>query len=455
MQESAIVSAVLLVSFVFSALPRAEALTTDVFPDLAGRWFRNREAVQYLKTKKVMEGYDDGTFKPDQPINRAEFLKIVFAAKGSEPVPGVACFKDIDPTLWYAPYVCAAKRRGIVSGYSDDTFRPEQTINTAEAMKIMLSAYKGEMEAARREDWFEPYADYLAKNDILKPHAYIAWAPLTRLKAADLLWRVLVFEEDHKNPNDSAGCGTVARTVQTNVMMNGIRREFLLTIPRGASNRTPAPLIVAFHGRTNDNAMVRSYYGLDRQFDDAYIAYPAALKKPNGSFSWSDPNDKASSIRDLAFFDAIVETLADKYCINMDQIYTVGHSLGAWMANTVACMRGDVVRASATVGGDSVFATCTGPTAGFIAHNPKDMLASFAATEKARDKRIETNGCMKTSQKSEPEALSCVKYDGCTENPVLFCAHHIDTDEHGTYYPHTWPENTAQYIKNFFDDLSN
>jgi polyhydroxybutyrate depolymerase len=69
----------------------------------------------------------------------------------------------------------------------------------------------------------------------------------------------------------------------------------------------------------------------------------------------------------------------------MDRITVVGHSLGAWMANTIACVRGDVVMASATVAGDSVNTTCTGPAAAMIIHNPKDNLAPFSGAAKDSD----------------------------------------------------------------------
>ena len=108
------------------------------------------------------------------------------------------------------------------------------------------------------------------------------------------------------------------------------------------------PLIVAFHGRTNSNEQVRSYYRLDREITDAFIVYPAALSNGNGTFSWSDGTNKPSEFRDIAFFDAIVERLSKEYCIDMERIFVVGHSLGAWFSNSLACVRGDVIRASAT-----------------------------------------------------------------------------------------------------------
>jgi len=61
----------------------------------------------------------------------------------------------------------------------------------------------------------------------------------------------------------------------------------------------------------------------------------------------------------------------------MDKIYVVGHSLGARFTNTLACARGDIIRAIGSVGGSITPNNCSGPVATIIMHNPKDNLASF------------------------------------------------------------------------------
>jgi len=181
---------------------------------------------------------------------------------------------------------------------------------------------------------------------------------------------------------------------------------------------------------------VRSYYGLDRAADDAIVVYPAALDNGKGSFSWTGPDDVKGFPNDVLFFDAIVERLANQYCIDMDRIYVVGHSLGAWMANSVACLRGDVVRASATVGGDSIFTACNGPAAAFIMHNPDDNLSSFTGAERLRDMRLQTNACEMESKPVSPEEFLCQEYKCDGGNTVVWCPHEIDEDEDGTVYPH-------------------
>jgi len=438
------------------ALPNhVSAEEAHVFPDMTRSWFRYREAVETLHEQDVIAGYPDGTFGPRKTVNRAELLKIIFKARGgSEPVEGERCFNDVPGGAWFAPYVCAAKRRGIVQGYEDGTFKPEQPVNYAEAIKIVLLAYGKDITERPGKEWYEAYTAEMDKTEVLPRWSYLPWTELNRERAADMILRFVELEEDRIEPNLSAGCGKAARDVQTTLTVGGNERSFLLTVPTSHSPRDPSPLIVAFHGRTNSNEKVRSYYGLDREANDYFIAYPAAMQRDTGTFYWSNPGEKLSELQDIAFFDAMVKTIGENYCIDMNRIYTVGHSLGAWMANSVACARGGVVRASGTVGGDSVIAPCNGPSSAFIMHNPHDTLASFASTERARDLRTEQNACGTRNEETRPEAFKCTLYNECDGgNEVVWCPHEVDEDRHGAFYPHQWPDGTAEAIVDFFEDL--
>jgi len=419
-------------------------------------WYGYQESVAYLKDKGSIGGYPDGLFHPKDTVNRAEFLKLVFRSKGSTEPVTEDCFADVPADAWYAPFVCAAKRRGIVSGYavgSRRIFKPEQPIIFAEAIKMAVLAYGNEIAERQGEQWYQPYVDVLDERKILAAWSYIPWAPITRERAADLIARFVRHDEDRAIPNLSPGCGKTARSPLQTLSVGGRERTYLLTAPRTADPPAPVPLIIAFHGRTNGNEQVRSYFGLDRAAPNDYIAYPAGIANGNGGYSWSDPGDKASQLRDFAFFDAIVQEIGDSACIDLDRIFVVGHSLGAWFANSIACARGGVVRGSATVGGSTTMNTCAGPSAAMIINNPKDALSPQATAETMRDIRLAENTCSAQSQKADPASLSCMLYSGCALNPVVFCPHTIDRDYQGTYYPHTWPPGTAEAMVKFFGDL--
>lgn len=445
-------AAIVIAAILIGGTPVPSDAATAPFPDMDRSWYRYNEAVDWLKDRDIIAGHPDGTFKPKDTINRAELLKIAMETRDEKYTrPKRRCLSDVAPRVWYAPYVCAAKDKGIINGYSNGTFRPDDPVNFAEAIKIILLARGKRITEAKGKQWYEPYVQELDEHDVLAEHSYLPWAPLTRERAADLLWRVMKHEQDASwSPRQSPGCDTPG-TVATAVTVNGIKRSFLLTTPSGSG---PHRLIVAFHGRTNSNSQVRSYMRLDRTITDAYIAYPAALPNGNNSYSWNDPGNRPDDTRDIALFDAIVEQIADHACIDMDNISVVGHSLGAWMANTVACVRGDVVRASATLGGDMAFTDCSGPAAAFIAHHPDDNLAPYAGSVRVREHRAEANMCPWTTENVGPSLFHCEQHVGCPgSNDIWFCPHSQDIDERGKFYPHTWPRETASVIKSFLDSL--
>lgn len=167
---SAAVLAVLAIGLLPTALAQTATTTTTSgtqtsapFPDVDSTYV-NADAIEYLKTQGVIQGYPDGTYKPAAEINRAEFTKIVMGSLDPTPT-GKNCFPDVK-TEWFAPYVCEAKSRGIIAGYEDGTFKPDATINFSEASKIIVNAY-GVSGGESGGQWFKPYVTALeSKKDI-------------------------------------------------------------------------------------------------------------------------------------------------------------------------------------------------------------------------------------------------------------------------------------------------
>lgn len=158
--------------------------------------------------------------------------------------------------------------------------------------------------------------------------------------------------------------------------------------------------------------------------------------------------------RDVAVFDQLLKEFSENYCIDLDRVYVVGHSLGSWFTNSLACVRGDVIRASGSLGGGTTQNTCSGPVAAITMHNPKDDLSPFSDGIKARDLHLAQNACgLKTVDYSSPEKAHCVEYTDCTSGaPVVWCPHTEDRSW-GDYYPHGWPKWTGSEIWKFFQSL--
>lgn len=430
----------------------------SVFQDISGHAYER--SIQYLYNRGVLQGYRDGSFRPDQGVNRAELLKMAFAAMSMEEGGGVNCFKDVAEE-WFAPYVCHAKELEVVQGYEDGRFLPAQKVNMAEAFKILAEIYEMPIRAAiEGEAWYEPYADFMHLNGWMSKYSYYPWRDATRAKVAFWIHQFMLVESgdvDLVTVRDagSEGCGLLSPfSAPTVYWVDGEQREAIVDIPEGYDPNRAYSLIVAFHGRTSPNTEVRSYYRLGKVAGkDAILVYPAG-KSLGDSFNWADSGDPSNDLRDYEFFDQIVEQISASYCVNEDEIFAVGHSLGAWFVNSLACARGDVLRGVATLGGARAESVCTGPVAVMQWHNPNDRLAPFYTGQTARDYYLEQNFCSYEGSPTEPSWAHCVEYSCMEGAPTLWCPHTEDySDYSGEYYPHNWPRETGEEMWAFFRNL--
>ncbi len=113
-----------------------DQLLSDVnpFTDVESNRWSNR-AISTLYNADIISGYPDGTFKPSDPISRAEFATI--AAKFDDLDLGNSSkFSDIFGH-WAEKYITSAENKGWINGYPDMTFKPEQDITRAEAMTLI------------------------------------------------------------------------------------------------------------------------------------------------------------------------------------------------------------------------------------------------------------------------------------------------------------------------------
>ena len=122
----------------------------------ADKWYNN--AVSTLCHMGVLGGYSDGTFRPNAPITRAEFAKIAVSFAQTNGSAVYSYFTDVKTTDWFAPYVTAAKDSSLIEGYSDGSFKPENRITRAEACAIVNRVLgrkpsKSHMKISGRIDW--------------------------------------------------------------------------------------------------------------------------------------------------------------------------------------------------------------------------------------------------------------------------------------------------------------
>lgn len=167
-------------------------------------------AITSLVDQGIVQGYEDGTFKPGNKVNRAEALKIILLGAGIT-VDGSSSaallFSDVEEDDWHFDYVSTAVSLGIVQGYSDGTFKPEQTVNRAEALKMLLAAAEisvSSPSSAPFEDtptsaWYSAYANYAKTWNIQPPQSDGWWHPeeeVTRANLAEMVYRLQMTEEE-------------------------------------------------------------------------------------------------------------------------------------------------------------------------------------------------------------------------------------------------------------------
>lgn len=189
---------------------RAEAPFTDV-PEGS----EYAQALSYLKARGVIQGYPDGTFKPDQVVNRAEALKMLIVGH-KKTIPNTLSregFPDIPKGAWYEDYIYYAKSKGYIGGYPDGTFKPEQTVNKAEALKMLFTVaglHPQASDSGGEVDESQWYAGFLLKAydenliETTRPSSYALTSEVTRGELATMLYRFLFIKESGASTfNDS------------------------------------------------------------------------------------------------------------------------------------------------------------------------------------------------------------------------------------------------------------
>jgi len=185
-------------------------------------------AIRFLKQNGIVKGYPDGSFKPKQEVNRAEALKLLTLSKtilgeGAASEDAEMIFMeeaastadigfnltDVPEESWFHKYVRQAFKNEIINGYSDRTFRPGNTVNLAEAVKMLLETnnvelpnpndiIKNPFKDADMNAWYAPYLQYAKEKYILIADMDLRVRPdkdITRQEIANLIYRFYNLEE--------------------------------------------------------------------------------------------------------------------------------------------------------------------------------------------------------------------------------------------------------------------
>lgn len=106
------------------------------------------KAISNLSDRKIIGGFTDGTFRPDQSVTRGQASKFIAETLGlGNSKPAKAKFKDVPVNHQFAAYIHALSDKGIIGGYTDGTFRPNDTITRAQVSKMLVTGFAVKMKA--------------------------------------------------------------------------------------------------------------------------------------------------------------------------------------------------------------------------------------------------------------------------------------------------------------------
>lgn len=160
--------------------------------DIAGH--RYEQNIRNLVDLGVINGNPDGTFAPEEPVNRAASLKIILQslrakqeANGEELFQMPAdfnLFPDVEKGVWFETYVAEGYDKKIIQGHPDGTFKGDRTVNLAETLKMTLEAHDVTVWEGETDPWYKKYFDAANGLELLPNDLQDPAKPLTRAELA-------------------------------------------------------------------------------------------------------------------------------------------------------------------------------------------------------------------------------------------------------------------------------
>ena len=161
---------------------------TDVFNEK----FENK--LEALSEYNIINGYEDGTFRPQNPITRAEFCKLIICATMNE---GIELdgngFSDVSDSFWAKDYICAARALEIVNGVTATAFAPQANITNEQAIKMIVCSLGYGEEAIASGGYPNGYIK-IAKDLGIIENNFNAKAISTRQGIAEMVYNALDIE---------------------------------------------------------------------------------------------------------------------------------------------------------------------------------------------------------------------------------------------------------------------
>ena len=293
---------------------------------------QNYTAIRWLKFHEVLQGYLDGTYKPDAKISRAELTKIVIAAEFDtseiENCTPTTAFGDVHLNEWYAKYVCVALNHNIVQGYPDNSFRPANNITFVEAAKIITQALKYQVSADAT--WYKPYVTKLEEEKAAPLTIDRLDKEITRGEMAEMIFRLKADVSNKPTTSFfSKNQGIIPSiTEKKGCDQNAFRMAFIVVTKPGTSMASSATLqklqtLAKLFDATFFKA-TRYLVKMETNIDITTIEITDDLIYPNGL---TNPSNNTYSLDNAKVVKRFYETHPDDY--DFISIFADGVNIGS------------------------------------------------------------------------------------------------------------------------------
>ncbi len=153
------------------------------------------EAVGILSNLGIFTGFEDGTFKPNDTVTRAQMAAIICRTLGYEDQAqastGSTIFNDVSASHWASGYINVAQSLQIVNGYGNGNFGPEDQVTYEQAIKMIVVALGYELDAQAKGGWSTGYLAVAAREGITKNSNGVVGAAAVRGTIAVLVYNSL------------------------------------------------------------------------------------------------------------------------------------------------------------------------------------------------------------------------------------------------------------------------
>lgn len=235
-------------------------------------------------------------------------------------------------------------------------------------------------------------------------------------------------------PTRSTGCGKAASPSPTegtsgSVMVGSASRTFVYYIPKNYDPNRAYPIVFMYHGIGMKTSFMKIWIEMQKYSkNDAIVVFDDGI----AAGTWDLSGDK-----DLVAFDTILGSMNNSFCVDQTKVMALGFSMGAYMANHLACKRASTIRAVVPAAGGfpDAPASCGGAVNALVYHKVDDDNENVANGRAARDKWIGLNACKASPTTAFGSPLKCVEY-ACSKAKTVYCEdpkhtpynHDLDTD---------------------------